>query len=602
MEAAVQRLGRESVVRRVTARLDEVAGSRLFAYGSVLLIQAKVLWGIWQFRDLSAGDTSDYFVNANSWTDHLQVEPLFSPLYTAFWGSLHWLISDSYAVTLVHRIIIVSAVTVLVLAVLRRLLTPGIAWAVAIWWAILPTNYDTLNEVHLFALLPILVATLVALRYRGVRMRAAIFGILLGSAVVVRNEIIIAAIAWLAICVVYEWRARRRERSRGGTPVPVARVLTPFSIATLAVVVLALLTIWRARDPQPVPHWVESAQDKQNLALCQHYAVGYQQRHHANTQTGWLDCEAFMRRDFGSPMPSFYEAIASDPAAMASHFGWNTTLFPYALQMALFNRSSGSEFHNPDYVDIPTGSWAALLGSIAVLALVVVGVRLLWSRRHWWWRAWFSERAWGWAVLVCAAILGTWVAITTHPRPAYLFSLNFVLFAVVGVSAMAIAERWPRLKRIRPAIPIVALALFLLVPAHYHRGYSNPIYGTGRITDTIVSNLDPYRDYLRGHDTTLLANRSYETCNYVIPEDDCEGAPIGFFGPEGTNEDIWLNEHSIDLIYADPSLLANASVRQEIARLQREGGWERIAPSDPTSADWIFLGRRSLVEAERARG
>ncbi|HEY6771345.1 MAG TPA: hypothetical protein VI035_02730 [Solirubrobacterales bacterium] len=600
MEAAVERLGRDPGVRRLATWLNEVAGSRLFAYGSVLLIQAKVLWRIWEFRDFSAGDTSNYFVYADSWTNHLQVEPLFSPLYTAFWGSLRWFISDAYAVTLTHRILIVFAVTILVLAVLRRLFSPGIAWAMGVWWALLPTNFDTLNEVHLFALIPILVATLVALTYTGTRMRAAVFGILLGSAVVVRNEIVVAALGWLLICIVYEWRARRRERSRNGRARPLPTVLGPYGVAILAVVALALPTIWRARDPQSIPQWVESAQKKQDLALCQHYAVGYQQRHHADQQIGWLNCEAFMQRDFGSPMPSFYEALASNPSAMAGHFGWNATLFPYALQMALFNRSSGSDFHDPDYVKIPTGSVLAFVGSVLVLALVVVGLRLLWVRREDWWREWLSLRAWGWAVLLCAAFLGTWVAITTHPRPGYLFSLNFVLYAVIGMCAMAVVRRWPGLGRARVAIPIAALALFLLVPAHYHRGYSNPIYGTGKVTATIVSHLDPYREYLRGHDTRLLSARSFEACNYVIPEDDCDGAPIGFYGPLGTDENAWLDDHGVDLIYADPSLLANPQVRQTLASLQRDG-WQRIGPPDPASADWLLLGRRSLVRAVQAR-
>jgi hypothetical protein len=585
-----------SAVQSARDVLAKVAASPWFAYGSVLLIQGKVLWGIWAYRDFSAGDTSDYFVYANSWTNHLQVEPLFSPLYTSFWGSLRWFISDPYAVTLIHRIIIVFAVTILVLAVLRRLFSPGIAWALAIWWAVLPTNYDTLNEVHLFALLPILIAALVALNYRGPRMRAAVFGILLGSAVVVRNEIVIAALVWLAICVVYEWRERRRERAQGGSPSPVRNVLAPFGIATLAVVLLAGLTIWRARDPQSIPKWVAAAQDKQDLALCQHYAVGYQQRHHLNTQTGWLHCQAFMLRDFGSPVPSFYEALAANPSAMAAHFGWNATLFPYALQMALFNRSSGSEFHDPDYVDIPTGSQLALIGSAAVLVLVLVGVRLLWRRRQFWWNSWLRERAWGWAVLGCAAFLGTWVAITTHPRPAYLLPLNFALFTAIGMCAMAVGDRWPQARRVRPVIPVAAVLLLLAVPAHYHRGYSNPIYGTGRVTATIVSHLMPYRDYLRGHDTTLLSNRSYEACNYVIPEDDCEGAPIGFFGPEVTDENTWLDEHSIDLIYADATLLVDPSVRAELRRLQHDG-WQRIGPPDPQSADWLLLGRRDVVPA-----
>lgn len=574
----------------VVSRLERIAGTAWFAYGSILLIQAKVLWGIWQFRDLSAGDTSDYFVFANAWTDHLKVEPLFSPLYTAFWGSLRWFISDAYAVTLVHRIIIVFAVTILVLTVLRRLLAPGIAWALAAWWAILPTNYDTLNEVHLFALLPILVAALVALNHSGLRMRATVFGILLGSAVVVRNEIVVAAVVWLLLCIAYEWR-ERRQRSPGNTSIALSRILWGFGIATLAVVALALVTISRARDPHSVPQWVERAQKKQDLALCQHYAVGYQQRHHANTQIGWLHCEAFMRRDFGSPMPSFYEALASNPSAMARDFGWNATLFPYALEMALFNRSSGSEFHNPDYTKIPTGSVFALVGSLAVLIFFVVALRLLWRRRHWWWHSWLSQRAWGWAVIGCAAFLGTWVAITTHPRPAYLFSLNFALYPVLGMCAMVVADRWPRLNRLRPGIPIAALLLVVLVPAHYHRGYSNPIYGTGKVTATIVSNLEPYREHLRGDDTTLLSNRSYEVCNYVNPGDACAGAPVTFFGPPGTNENAWLDQNHVDLIYADPPLLANPYVRQALRKLQRNS-WQRVAPADPQAADWLLLERR----------
>jgi len=136
--------------------------------------------------------------------------------------------------------------------------------------------------------------------------------------------------------------------------------------------------------------------------------------------------------------------------------------------------------------------------------------------------------------------------------------------------------------------------LFLLVPAHYHRGYSNPIYGTGRVTATIVSHLEPYRDYLRGQDTTLLSNRSYEVCNYLVPEDNCEGARSGFLGPTGTDENTWLDEHGIDLIYADPSLLALASVRKELVTLQHDG-WQRIGPADPKSAGWLLLGRRGAV-------
>jgi hypothetical protein len=591
VEVAAQRLGRESAGRRWVARLDEVAGSRLFAYGSVLLIQAKVLWGIWDYRDLSAGDTSNYFVIANQWTDHRLVDPLFSPLYTVFWGSLQWIFTDAYAVTIAHRVVIVFAVTILALAVLRRLLSPAIAWAIAVWWAVLPLNYDTLNEVHLFSLLPILVAALVALRYRGPGMRAAVFGILLGAAVLQRNEIIIAAIVWLVVCVAYEWRDRRRADRQGERPTPIPRLLTPLGIATAVVIALTALTLSRARHDLSASQWVHRAQFKQDLALCQHYAVGYQQRHHADPTLGWLHCSSFMQRDFGSRYPSFFEALASNPSAMGGHFRWNATLSPYALQLALFDRTSGSEFHNPDYDTVETGSWLALAGSVLVLAFVVVGLRLLWRRRGWWWEEWIRPRAWGWALLGCAAFLGIWVALTTHPRPAYLFPLNFALFAGIGLCAMAIAARWPGLGRLRAAVPVAALLLVLLIPSHYRSGYANPLSGPGRGAAAMVSRLEPYKDDLRGRETNLLGPHSFEGCQYLIPEDPCLGAHVGLLDPTGGDTAAWLDRNHIDVVYADESILVDPTSRLALGALQRDG-WRRLAPADPGSAGWLLLERR----------
>lgn len=579
-------------VDMVWVSLARVAESAWFAYGSILLIQAKVLWGIWQYRDLSAGDTSNYFVNATAWADHRLVDPLFSPLYAVFWGSLEWIFSDAYAVTIAHRVVIVFAVTVLVLTVLRRLLSPEIAWALTVWWAILPLNYDTLNEVHLFSLLPILVAALVALRYRGPRMRAAVFGILLGAAALQRNEIVVAAIAWLLICVAYEWSARRRSRRLGERSTQIARILTPFGVATFAVIVLTALTLSRSRYDLSAGEWVDRAKYKQDFALCQHYAVGYQQRHGADPTLGWLNCQAFMERDFGSRTPSFFEGLAAHPSAMASHFGWNGTLFPYAVQLALFNRTSGSEYHDPDYVPVTTGSGLALAGSLVALALIALGLRLLWLRRGWWWSEWVRPRVWGWMMLACSVLLGVWVALTTHPRPAYLFPLNFALLAGIGLCAMAIAQRWPGLGRLKAGIPVAAVLLVLLVPTHYQPGYANPLSGAGRGAAAMVSRLDPYRDDLRGEDEVLLGPHSFEGCRYLNPEEPCEGAHAGLLDPASGSTQSWLDRHAVDLIYADETTLADPTSRNELMHIQHDG-WRRVAPAEPRSDDWLLLARRS---------
>jgi hypothetical protein len=583
--------GAEGWAETVRARLARIADSAWFAYGSVLLIQAKVLRGIWQYRDISGGDTSSYFVSATLWADHRLLDPLFSPLYAMFWGSLEWVFTDTYAVTIAHRVVIVFGVTILVLAVLRRLLSPAIGWAIAIWWAILPLNYDTLNEVHLFSLLPILVAALVALNFRGPRMRAAVFGILLGAAVLQRNEILVAAIVWLVICVAYEWSARGRAIRRGAAPTAIARILTPFGVATFAVVVLTALTLSRSRFDLSVGEWVDRAQYKQDFALCQHYAVGYQQRHRADPTRGWLDCQAFMERDFGSRTPSFLAALASNPSAMASHFGWNATLFPYEVQLALFDRMSGSEYHDPDYVPVKTGSWIALAGSLVALMFVALGLRLLWLRRGWWWSEWVRPRVWGWALLACSALLGVWVALTTHPRPAYVFPLNLALLAVVGLCAMAIAQRWPGLGRLRAGVPVAAVLLVLLIPSHYQRGYVNPLSGAGRGAAAMVSRLEPYKDDLGGGDTVVLGPHSFEACSYLVPEDPCRGAHAGVLDPAGGSTRAWLDRNSVDVVYADEMTLADPTTRNELMRLESDG-WRRVAPADPRSG-WLFLERRS---------
>src|SRR4051794_25851635 len=131
------------------ALFDRIAASAWFAYGSVFLIQAKVLWGIWHYRDLTNGDTAEYFADASRWAHSLQVNPLWSPLYKVVWGWTLWIVPDPYPSIVVQRILIALVATLLVLAVLRRFLSPGIAWGLAVWWAILPVNYDPLYELHL---------------------------------------------------------------------------------------------------------------------------------------------------------------------------------------------------------------------------------------------------------------------------------------------------------------------------------------------------------------------------------------------------------------------------------------------------------------------
>ncbi|HEU4980263.1 MAG TPA: hypothetical protein VFT14_03530 [Solirubrobacterales bacterium] len=565
-----------------------VAGSAWFAYGSVLLIQAKVLWGIWSYRDLSDGDSSEYFADAIAWADHRWVDPLFSPLHTALWGSLEWLVDDVYAVTIAHRVLIVLGVSLLVLAVARRLLSPGIAWGVAVWWALLPIVYDTRNEIHLFAMVPLLAAVLVSLRFSGPWMRAGVFGVLLGTAVLVRNEAAIAAALWLLVCVAYEIRARRHP-AEGRAPLPVRSVAVPFAAVTLIVVGLGSLALLRAPDRQSLGEWADAAAFKRDFALCQHYALGYEERHQGYISEGFTDCERFMQRDFDAGLPSFTEALRTNPGAIGRHFLWNLQLAPYGLQLALFDRTSGPKRKNPDYIEAQTGSGLALVLSIGVLAVVVVGAGLLWRARRRWWEAWIGERAWGWAALGCLAGMGIWVVVTTHPAPAYFFPLAFALICGVGLCTMALVDRRPRLASLRALLPLAALALVLLVPPRYDEGYSTPVLGAGRELAETVSRLESYRDRLGGSDRVLLAPHSYEVCNYLVPESRCTPGPTLRSQPAGTRLPDWLDQEGVDFVYVDEPGSEGEPGRSAVEELER-GAWRRTAPADPGAA-WVLLER-----------
>jgi hypothetical protein len=74
------------------------------SYALILLIQSKVIWRIWDIRDITSGDTSNYFATAKKWADGFLVDIVWSPLYTAFYGSFLFVTADAYNATMMHRV------------------------------------------------------------------------------------------------------------------------------------------------------------------------------------------------------------------------------------------------------------------------------------------------------------------------------------------------------------------------------------------------------------------------------------------------------------------------------------------------------------------
>jgi hypothetical protein len=564
--------------------LKRIGGSAWFAYGSILLIQAKVLWGIWEHRDLTAGtDTTQYFIQASRWTHGFHLDPVWSPLYDFFWGSLRWFVDDPYGSTILHRVLIVFAATILVLAVLRRLLSPGIAWALAVWWAVLPINYDVLYEVHLFALLPELVAVLIALAWTGLRMRAGVFAVLLASTLLMRNEVVIALLVWVAAWIVYEVRARRQ-----GTPTAPRKLLGAVGIPLLVIAAVMGGVAASSLRGDFVQRFNEHAQ----LSICQAYAVGYQQRHEDFKGNPFTGCSGLMERDFGKPMPSMLDAIDANPGAIGAHYLWNARLLPYGLQLMLFDRiSAGGQNRDPDYVPVTTGSTAAFVASLLLIGFVAGGLVLLWRDRRRWWESWLAPRAWGWLALGALAATAILAALWQRPRPEYLYALSVGILALVGACAMAYADRWPLLKRARAAIPLAAVLLVVFVPARFTSSYVTPQIGRpGRPVKDMVDRLYPIRTELQGQEVKLLATYAGPGCPYLGGEDPCKPILWKAILPAVRTGAVAeaLSRRGVDFLYLDQVDLRNPAFR-EAAREAEAAGWtrDRISAGD----SWLLLRR-----------
>lgn len=559
-----------------------MAGTAWFAYGSIFLLQSKLLCGIWAHRDLSSGDTSTYFRYASEWSQSFHVEPIASPLYTVAWGCLRWLFDDPYAVTIAHRVLIAVGAALVVLAVLRRLLSPGIAWALAVWWTVLPVNYDNLYEVHLFAVIATLAAVLIAARWRGVGMRSAVFAVLLLDALLVRNETAIALVIWTSAWIAYEVRLHR-----AGSGTPPRTLLRAFAISVLAasVTMAAALAAYPDRE-----HFLHNYRHRQASNVCQDYAFGYEQRHSDYRLNPFAGCGPLSERKFDTDHPSWVGAATANPRAIAGHFLWNAELVPQGLQLMLFDGISAGAGRDPDYIPVHTHSTWSLVGLIVLIGFVAGGIRLLWCDRRRWWLSWIRERAWAWLALLSLGAMGAVMMLWQRPRPAYALDLEVLILAAVGLAAMAYADRWPALNRARVAILPTAVLLPLIVPSHYGSGYVTPQTGRpGRPIKDMVQRLYPMQDRLSGHQVKLLATYAGPACSYIGGEDPCkpiEWKPILSRAPRVSVGDA-LAMRGVHFIYfdqADSEDPAKAGAIREAEAV----GWTRAAPSSPGQG-WLLL-------------
>jgi hypothetical protein len=419
----------------------------------------RIMWGIWDAKELTPGDTSSYYVSALEFARNLTCNIGWSPLYTSWFGAWHWLSPDPFFAVIAHRIGILAALTILIFEISRRLLPMFIAWFITAWWLALPIDFNARYEVHLFALIPICIFWLLITINQSLTMRGVCVGLLLLSTVLVRNELLIVFGAFTFLSIVYDiWQARTGRRS-----LPLVRYLAAYGIPLAVAVAIILTAYWRSTTKYP--ELTDLLKVKHTLNVSQIYTFGYGQRNPGANDDPWVGYQALMKRTFGNELPTMREAFLANPKAMMEHFLWNVSLIPSGLQVALFNCRAGD--FDPDYIRTPQRPAVAWALSAIYLALVAVAAVLVIRHREYWFKGFLEGRGWIFLGILTVCSTVCVVMVMQRPRPSYMFAQTVAMMLLAGFSVHVILHHL----RIEPFVrrfaflPMIAVAF--LVPQLY---------------------------------------------------------------------------------------------------------------------------------------
>jgi hypothetical protein len=583
------------------------AESAWVAYPAIALFQLKVLWGAWIYRDLTQGDTASSFQRGLLWHQYGKVDLIWSPLYTAFYGSCFGITGDVYAATILHRVLIVILVALLVLALFRRLVSPGIAWLAAAWWAVIPYNFDVF-EVHLFAILPLIAVPLAVLVWPGPRGRGIALAVMVGASVLVRNEM--AVVAALLAALFFVWETRYAARFEEGAPFP----LRTYGVAYGAPVVVsgALVLFFVTRSVMPLSLLPRAYEPKHTINMCQAYAFGYKQRHPEWTKDHWTECSELMRARFGEPYPALSTMIVRNPQAVLGHFAWNLRLLPGGTQLSLFAAMSGNV--TPDYSPVPVWRRRALLGSTILAALIAAGVFVSARRRSTEVHRSAGQRMIGWLTIVPAAAVALFLIVPTQrPRPEYLYGLSLPIVATAAWAADTLLRRFGLSDPFGLLTPVVMVCALLAAPRYYVPPAGAP--SVRPLLETVL-RLKPFQALISDPGTIFAAGQhSFSLRRYLVTLDPASyahgilrpqaewmsqrGLAPKVIGPlelgqlrEDQPVSEFLAQRDVNLIYLDEEAcrrFRSTPLHRDFLERPDASKWRKLAGGTSGAGEWTLL-------------
>lgn len=465
----------------------------VISYFLIVAFVLKTVWGIWDIRDLTFGDTSSYFRNALKFANFQTCVFSWSPLYTSFFGIVLSVVKNIYFTVIIHRLIILFLATFLIYEIARKYVHNTVALAISFWWIVLPINHATLYEVHIFSFLPYLIFWLLISNSASSGYRASALAILLTCTILLRNETLFTFLIFGTFSIWCDLKEIKSQDGKNRLCRALWNYAIPFAISSL------LILIAYSRSEIKFPELSKSFQAKHTLNFAQIYSFGYSQRVDQYKASPWTDYHELMTKEFGSDQLSMCHAFIKNPGAVIQHLIWNVKLIPAGIQVALFNLRTGP--HNPDYAPTTRNQiWANIL-SFLYLSIVVPGIIIIWQNRKIFLAAEHSK--WILIAFLAVTINVLFVIIMQRPRPSYMFPLSFILMLLFGKSLELLCFQFKKTKQLHFCLVSLITSLFLIIPGYYAKKWfwafdlnkpQRPLYDLLRVMQNLQkNNLELYK-------------------------------------------------------------------------------------------------------------
>ena len=557
---------------------EMVVANPVVAYAAIVALQLRILWNIWKYSDLVSGDTSSYFVDVATWQHGLRENIVYSPLYDTFWGTILAIVHNVYASAVIDRVAIILGVALLVLALMRSLFGPALGLLIAAWWVIVPANSDVLYEVHLAGAIPVLLALLVVARMPRRQGMGIAVAVLLAGAVLLRTELVAAAMILAVVVAAYEVRELRNGRQ-------VAR--SSYVRAYVVPLALALLVIggtYARSYTQGNEAW-QLLQAKEERGFCNFYTAAYQQRHPTGfTGNYWTECQLLMRQVFGRPEPSILQATVVNPRAVAAFLAWNTQLLPGGLQVSLFGASA---FENdPGPLPVAESSTYALLLSVVMLLLMIAGFISAVRDGKVALRHMSAQTLWIAVTLASISVATVLVALTTRPWSEYIYGLTASALILTGAAVLTLVRRVDAAHILAPVALLTVATLIVGLTSMYSPG-PRPVYEG-------VKHLGIAQKQLQRPGSVLVAGENeVALCNYLAYSYQRKCIPVSWLAlrsqvtPQHSAAQVLDGVHATAL-YVDANMLSEPTIAALVVA-PRAQGWQQIARGSGPGGPWYVL-------------